>query len=1859
MNGIHYSQSLPRFLSLALLLLLAYGASAQASAATFSQSSGTYSPTFASGTGVAANFGTGWDDDQFTYTLPFTFTYNGIAYTQATLSSNGFLVFGGTLSGNGVGTAFDDTGNGLYLGGTATNNGFAAFNMDLEEQTYATVTGNRTSGSPTITSVSSTTNLRVGLRLSGTGIPDGAIVTAISGSTVTMSANASATSSAAITPRSSIIVIVTGTAPNRTLIVQFTRARRYNYTTDDVSFQMRFSEGGGVASAQTISVVYGTCTTSAATGLFPQVGIRTTTSDFNSRTTTNNWSATTAATANTDRCTWTNTVAPASGRTFTWTPCVPPTAFSVTGGGAICPGATAAIGLANSQSGVTYQLVRNPFTNVGSPVSGTGSAIAFAPQSTAGSYSVVATLTSTGCVATMTGSASVSGDATVPTISGCPGNQTLNVAASTCAQNYPIPAPTTLADNCSGTLTWNAAFSGNANGLPTNLTGQTSGSASASLSFSKGSTTVTLSATDASSNVSTANCSFTVTVVDNEPPTITCATGVTVNNTPGLCTGTTTLTAPTVSDNCPLTSPENGLSFDGVNDGVSTAANSAYDFADGTVELWVKPTLINGGANTLVANRNGSSTRYSYHMSGSVLKLWNGSNVAQWNTSFTANQWYHIAFVESGSATTAYVNGTSLGSFNYTSSAAAGLPLNMGTNGVAGEYFPGTLDEVRIWNVARTQAQIQANMNSEISPQTGLVAYYKFNQGTAGGTNTGITTATATVGANATLSNFALTGTSSNWVAGQITSAASNAPATYAKGSKTVTWTVADVSGNTSTCAQTVTVLDNEKPTTSGCPTNKSFFTVSNACNQTYSIPQPTIADNCTGPNTWQASFSGNANGNANSLSGLASGAASGNVTFNKGLTAITLASTDASGNVSTANCSFTVLVTDNVPPVTPNLLQINAICTSTPPAPTTTDNCAGTVTGTTTTTFPITALGTTTITWTFADGDGNSTTAQQNVVLICDQDNDGYNGLVDCNDLDPNVHPNAPEDCNLFGVAGTDDDCDGAIDEDLTAPTIQCPENQTVAAGSACTNTIGAWNLISKSDICSASVSENQSPAASTVLSGHNASQTVVLTANDAAGNTTTCSFTVTLKDITAPTITCPANQNVEANGSCGGQVGTRVSVSKSDNCPADLTESQSPAASTSLSGHNDFKTVILTANDGHGQSATCSFTVTLKDVTPPSITCPPNQTVSSNATCGGTVGTRVSLSKSDNCPTLLSESQSPAASTVLSGHNDFKTVVLTANDGNGNSTTCSFTVTLKDVTPPTALCKAVTLPLNSSGAASLTTAQINNGSADNCTAAGGLALAVLPNSFSCANVGTLTSNLTVTDAVGNTASCSATITILDVLNYSGEVRKNANDGLAGDKLGSSLAISDNFGLVGAPEDKIGVNLKQGSATIFNGNSVWSQAAQLVASDGAAADYFGFGLGLEGGTAVVGAYAANIGTANDQGAAYVFTQSGAAWPFSQKLLASDGIAYDYFGNSVSVSNAGLRAIIGAYRAKIGANASQGAAYIFEKSGTTFAQTKKLAQPATDAAVSQFFGSSVALAGDLALAGATGNASNRGAAYLFKKDMGGANNWGQAKKLTPSDGASGDIFGTSAAQSASYALVGAPGKTSYMGAAYVFGKDIGGADNWGQAKKLVASDGAANDRFGQSVALQGNYAYVGALQNLGKGAVYVFQKDAGGTNNWGQLGKYMASDGFANDQFGISVAVNSDGTKLGVGANLDDQPSKTDIGSVYFLNGAKCGAGKPEGEPLAAEDLTTFEKLSNLEVMAFPNPFSGELTVEILTKSSAKLTVTDAAGRIVSEVNLPGGGVKFELATEAWPAGLYFVQVSSAAGVRVLPVAKI
>ena len=381
------------------------------------------------------------------------------------------------------------------------------------------------------------------------------------------------------------------------------------------------------------------------------------------------------------------------------------------------------------------------------------------------------------------------------------------------------------------------------------------------------------------------------------------------------------------------------------------------------------------------------------------------------------------------------------------------------------------------------------------------------------------------------------------------------------------------------------------------------------------------------------------------------------------------------------------------------------------------------------------------------------------------------------------------------------------------------------------------------------------------------------------------------------------------------------------------------------------------------------------------------------------------------------------------------------------------------------------------------------------------------------------------------------------------------ASDGAADDHFGYSVAVDGDTMVVGSYGD----NSNRGSAYVFIRQSgTWNQAAKLTASDGTAGDYFGLSVAMHEDTIVVGA-PQTYDNGTQPGSVYVFTKPANGWATTStaaKLTASDGAADDYFGSSIAVD--GDTIVVGAVYDEDNISNS-GSAYVFTKPANGWATTSTAAKlTASDGAADDHFGLSVAVHGNTIVVGAhydDDNGSASGSAYVFTKPANGWATTSTAAKLTASDGAAYDEFGFSVAVHGNTIVVGAwqdDDNGSNSGSAYVFTKPTDGWGTTSTAAKLTASDGATNDHFGLSVAVHGDNMVVGAWYDddngINSGSVYVFTKPANGWATTSTATKLTTSDGAAEDSFGFSVAV--DGDTIVVGALRDDD-NGTDSGSAY------------------------------------------------------------------------------------------------------------
>jgi hypothetical protein len=353
------------------------------------------------------------------------------------------------------------------------------------------------------------------------------------------------------------------------------------------------------------------------------------------------------------------------------------------------------------------------------------------------------------------------------------------------------------------------------------------------------------------------------------------------------------------------------------------------------------------------------------------------------------------------------------------------------------------------------------------------------------------------------------------------------------------------------------------------------------------------------------------------------------------------------------------------------------------------------------------------------------------------------------------------------------------------------------------------------------------------------------------------------------------------------------------------------------------------------------------------------------------------------------------------------------------------------------------------------------------------------------------------------------------------------ASDGAAYDLFGSQVAISGNFAIIGA----IRKGSYTGAAYIFKfDGSGWREQQRLLAADTAAHDAFGASVAIFGNNAIVGARQDDDKGA-ESGSAYVYHFDGTNWLLQQKLTASDGEAKDFFGSSVTISS--TQAFISTQPLY---NGNTGSVYVYQFDGSNWVEQQKLTAP-----LGSFFGASISTFGNRLAVASSPDGYYADAVHIFDYNETG---WVEKQRLVAPDGDTGDRFGISVAISGNNVIIGSP----IENAAYLYHHDGSG---WVLQKKLLASNPWASN-FGDQVSISGNYAIVGAKHYLvGNAGVrsrvaYVYRFDGG---SWGEeriLGNF---DPESEDFWGHSVAVSGDKAIVGV---MDDDDNGIDSGAVYI-----------------------------------------------------------------------------------------------------------
>jgi len=512
---------------------------------------------------------------------------------------------------------------------------------------------------------------------------------------------------------------------------------------------------------------------------------------------------------------------------------------------------------------------------------------------------------------------------------------------------------------------------------------------------------------------------------------------------------------------------------------------------------------------------------------------------------------------------------------------------------------------------------------------------------------------------------------------------------------------VTDLAGNTSSCSFSITVNDGAPPEIT-CPADIVTVVDPGTCEAVVSFVDATAIDNCPG----SVSIS--------QTDGDPSGSS-----FPLGTSTVEFTATDLAGNSST--CTFTITVEENIPPqiTCPANITVDtdpgtceAVVTYTPPVGT--DNCPGATTSLTSGigsggTFPI---GTTTETYTVTDFSGNTASCSFDVTV-----------------------------------------------EDNELPTISCPADITVSSDLGLCDAVVNFSDATASDNCPG-VTVTQTAGPSSGSSFPVGTTVVEFTAEDAAGNTQTCAFNVTVEDNENPIITCPADINeIIPGGNCSSVV-TYPAPAISDNCPGSTVTVVSGPASGDVLSVGDY-TVELEATDAAGNTATCSFNINVAETSIPVFTCPSDIVVPTDAGTCDAVVSFADPTASDSCSTvtvtqtggLASGSTFPIGSTAIE---------FTAEDEYGNTETCNFNVVVEDQEVPTIDCPSDIVVSTDPG---LCEAIVNFADAtanDNCP---GVSVSQTggPVSGSSIPIGTSTVEFTAEDAAGNTISCSFDVTVED----------------------------------------------------------------------------------------------------------------------------------------------------------------------------------------------------------------------------------------------------------------------------------------------------------------------------------------------------------------------------------------------------------------------------------------------------------------------------------------------------------------
>ncbi|MCH8342837.1 MAG: hypothetical protein IH983_02500 [Planctomycetes bacterium] len=379
---------------------------------------------------------------------------------------------------------------------------------------------------------------------------------------------------------------------------------------------------------------------------------------------------------------------------------------------------------------------------------------------------------------------------------------------------------------------------------------------------------------------------------------------------------------------------------------------------------------------------------------------------------------------------------------------------------------------------------------------------------------------------------------------------------------------------------------------------------------------------------------------------------------------------------------------------------------------------------------------------------------------------------------------------------------------------------------------------------------------------------------------------------------------------------------------------------------------------------------------------------------------------------------------------------------------------------------------------------------------------------------------------------------------------RVTASDAEPFESFGYAVGVWGDTALIGA-QWNLDNGPQSGSAYVFGFDRwlrTWTETQLLLGSDGDSSDHFGVAVAIERETALIGAFAHLHSDNGGSGSAYVFRLNGSSWIEHQELLASDDAIGDKFGRSVALS--GDVAVIGAP-----SDDPHGSAYLFRFDGSRWIEEQKLLASDSAGAFGNGFGLSVAISGTIAVIGAPGHVHDGltlGSAYVFRFN---GSTWVEEQELLPSADAGSAAFGSAVSIRGEVILIGA--RSEGYGSAYVFryDREAPPGSQWVLEQKLLASDPNGIEQFGKSVAVDGDTAVIGAWASNaggpGSGAAYVFRFNPR-TSTWAQQQQLLPDPNPWTNFFGRSVAI--DGDTVVIGAHGEDHQA----GAAYVLDLSAC-----------------------------------------------------------------------------------------------------